>query len=159
MQAAVGVAQLAKLPSFIETRKRNWRLLSEGLSEFEDLLILPSAAPRTDPSWFGFVITIRQGAPFGRDELVSFLDRKRIATRLLFAGDLTQQPAYQGLEYRVVDRLDNTSAVTDRTFWIGVYPGITEEMIAYVVESFREFVHSRNGHRATESPPARRVVG
>jgi CDP-6-deoxy-D-xylo-4-hexulose-3-dehydrase len=159
MQAAVGVAQLAKLPSFIETRKRNWRLLREGLAEFDDLLMLPSAAPRTDPSWFGFLITVRPNAPFDRDELVRFLDKKRIATRLLFGGDITQQPAYENVEHRVVGRLDSTRVVMERTFWIGVYPGVTEEMVSYVIESFREFVHGRNGHRATSSPPARRVVG
>ena len=143
MQAAVGVAQLKKLPRFIELRKRNWRLLSEGLKAFEEFLTLPRATPGSDPSWFGFPISVRPGAPFDRNELVRFLEESNIATRLLFGGNIIRQPAYRDVRHRVVGTLENTDLVMRDTFWIGVYPGITEEMIAYVVERVETFVRKR----------------
>jgi CDP-6-deoxy-D-xylo-4-hexulose-3-dehydrase len=143
MQAAVGVAQLKKLPAFIEARKRNWRLLYEGLKGFEEFLILPQATAGSDPSWFGFLITVRPGAPFSRDQLVSFLDGRKIGTRLLFAGNLARQPAYEGVRYRVVGNLANTDLVMNNTLWIGVYPGLTDAMLAYVVEAFRAFIRQQ----------------
>jgi len=143
MQAAVGVAQLKKLPRFTETRKRNWHLLYEGLKPFADLLILPQATPHSDPSWFGFLITVRPEAPFTRNELVYYLESHNVATRLLFGGNLTRQPAYEGVAYRVVGDLKNTDTVMNQTFWIGVYPGISEEMLAYVLQTFREFFRER----------------
>jgi len=139
MQAAVGVAQLKKLPRFIEARKRNWRLLFEGLKPLEEFLILPQPTPGSDPSWFGFVITIRPEAPFSRNDLVSCLEDHRIATRLLFGGDLTRQPAYHSIPYRIIGRLGNTDMVMNQTFWIGVYPGITPEIIAYVADTIKTF--------------------
>lgn len=140
MQAAVGVAQLAKLPSFIEARKRNWRLLRDGLEPYRAHLILPEATPRSDPSWFGFLLTVRPEAPFSRNELVGHLEERKIATRLLFGGNLTRQPAYRDVEYRRVGDLENTDTVMRQSFWIGVYPGITEEMIGYVLDAFAEFL-------------------
>jgi CDP-6-deoxy-D-xylo-4-hexulose-3-dehydrase len=148
MQAAVGVAQLKKLPTFIEIRKRNWRYLYEGLEPLEEYLKLPKAAPNSDPSWFGFLITVRQGAPFSRNDLVSFLESRKIGTRLLFGGNLTRQPAYQSLAYRVVGALTNTDVVMNRTFWVGVYPGLTKAHLDYVVEVIHEACRtfaSRNG--------------
>ena len=125
MQAAVGVAQLAKLAAFVEARKRNWQLLHEGLKPFEDVLLLPRATEHSDPSWFGFPITIREDAPFDRNELVRHLEERKIATRLLFGGNLTRQPAYEDLEFRSVGELTNSDVVMNRSFWIGVYPGLT----------------------------------
>jgi CDP-4-dehydro-6-deoxyglucose reductase, E1 len=140
MQAAVGVAQLKKLPGFIEARKRNWRRLRDGLRPYEDVLILPEPTPGTDPSWFGFAISVRPGAPFTRPELVRFLESRRIGTRLLFAGNLLRQPAYQGIRHRVVGDLANTDFAMSNTFWIGVFPALTDVMLDYVIESMGEFI-------------------
>jgi len=136
MQAAVGVSQLRKLPEFIQTRKRNWQTLYDGLKPFEEFFLLPQATPESDPSWFGFPLTIRESAPFARHDLIRFLNRRKIDTRLLFSGNLTHQPAYQHITCRVVGELTNTDLVTHRSFWIGVYPGITLEMMQYVIDTF-----------------------
>jgi len=137
MQAAVGVAQLQKLDGFIEARRRNARALREGLREMEEFFVLPEATPGSDPSWFGFPIGVRQDAPFTRNQAVMHLEARKIATRLLFGGNLTRQPAYQGLPYRMVGDLANTDFVMDRVFWIGVYPGITEPMVEYTLDAMR----------------------
>ncbi|MET7641833.1 lipopolysaccharide biosynthesis protein RfbH [Streptomyces sp. NPDC005438] len=139
MQAALGLSQLAKLPDFVAARKRNWARMREGLDGVPGLL-LPEATPGSDPSWFGFVITLAEDAPFGRPELVDFLNSRRIGTRLLFAGNLTRHPAYRHENYRVSGDLTNSDIITERTFWIGVYPGISTEMIDYMTASIREFV-------------------
>ena len=139
MQAAVGVSQLKKLPRFIEARKRNWRLLSDGLKDYGEHLILPEAEPLSDPSWFGFLLTVRDTAPFSRNELTEYLELNKIATRNLFAGNLVLQPAYRDIKYRIVGDLKNTDTIMNQTFWIGVYPGITGEMIDYMLEVFGRF--------------------
>jgi len=139
MQAAIGVAQLRKLPAFIEARKRNWAHLRESLSGLGEFLILPRAAEDADPSWFGFAVTLREDAPFSRNALVEFLESRRIATRMLFAGNLTCQPAFQGVNYRISGDLANTDAVMRRTFWVGVHPGLTEPMIDWIADSFHQF--------------------
>ncbi|MFD8869296.1 lipopolysaccharide biosynthesis protein RfbH [Streptomyces sp. NPDC059590] len=154
LQAALGLTQLAKLDAFGAARRRNWRRLREGLDGVEHLL-LPEATPRSDPSWFGFVITVEPGAPFGRAELVDFLEGRRIGTRLLFAGNLTRHPAYRGLTHRVSGDLTNSDVITERTFWVGVYPGLTEEMLDYVVSSIREFVAARGARGARGAGRAR----
>lgn len=143
LQAALGLSQLDKLPEFGAARRRNWAALREGLADLEDVLLLPSATPESDPSWFGFLITIREDAPFTRREFVAFLEERQIGTRLLFGGNLTRHPAYQDVEYRIAGDLANSDVITDRTFWIGVYPGITPEMTDYMVESVHEFVGGR----------------
>ncbi len=140
MQAAVGVAQLDKLPSFIATRKQNWQLLYDGLKRYEEFFVLPEATPNSDPSWFGFLLTVRPDAPFSRNELVQYLEANQVATRLLFSGNITRQPAYQNIPYRVVGDLTNTDTVMNQTFWIGVYPRINLEMIAYVLSVFAKFL-------------------
>ncbi|RMG35406.1 MAG: lipopolysaccharide biosynthesis protein RfbH [Methanobacteriota archaeon] len=145
MQAAVGVAQLKKLPRFIEIRKRNWRLLYEGLKPLDEFFILPEATPNSDPSWFGFLITVRPEAPFTRRDLVQYLESRKIGTRLLFGGNLTRQPAYRDAHYRVVGDLRNTDLVMNQTFWVGVFPGITEQMINYMIEVINTFVQERSG--------------
>jgi CDP-6-deoxy-D-xylo-4-hexulose-3-dehydrase len=143
MQAAIGLPQLDKLPGFIEARRRNWQALRMALADLEEFFILPEATPQSEPSWFGFLLTVREGAPFTRDQAVRFLDARKVATRLLFAGNLTRQPAYQNVKYRVVGGLANTDVITERTFWIGVYPGMTQPMLDHMVESLRALVKSR----------------
>jgi len=143
MQAAVGVAQLRKLPAFMEDRRRNWHHLRDSLAPLEEFLILPHTLESADPSWFGFAVTVREAAPFSRDDLVQFLESRRIATRMLFAGNLTRQPAFRGVNYRISGDLANTDSVMRRTFWVGVYPGLTQPMIDWIIESFQQFVRSR----------------
>ena len=139
MQAAVGVAQLERLPGFVETRRRNFATLRAGLRELEDVLVLPEPAPNSEPSWFGFPLLVREDAPFTRDALTRFLESRKIATRLLFGGNLVRQPAYQGVNYRVVGDLANSDRVMHGAFWIGVHPGLTEEMLGYMIESVNAF--------------------
>jgi len=146
MQAAVGVAQLAKLPAFIEARRRNFQVLWQGLSDLAEFFILPQATPGSEPSWFGFPITVADDAPFTRNQLVQFLEARKIGTRLLFGGNLTRQPAYQGLRYRVVESLENTDRVMHNTFWLGIYPGVSTAMLDFVIESIHEFVHSHRSN-------------
>ncbi|MEU6285560.1 lipopolysaccharide biosynthesis protein RfbH [Streptomyces sp. NPDC047028] len=142
LQAALGLTQLDKLDSFIDARKSNWQRLRDGLLDVPHL-ILPEATPGSDPSWFGFVLTVEPGAPFSRAELVSFLEDRKIGTRRLFAGNLTRQPAYVDQPHRVVGSLTNSDIITEHTFWVGIYPGLTEEMVDYIAASVREFVASR----------------
>lgn len=139
IQAALGLTQLAKLDDFVAARKRNWTRMRERLVDVPGLL-LPEATPGSDPSWFGFVITLTEDAKFGRGELIQFLNDRKIGTRLLFAGNLLRHPAYKNENYRVSGELTNSDIITERTFWIGVFPGITTEMIDYVTDSIREFV-------------------
>jgi CDP-4-dehydro-6-deoxyglucose reductase, E1 len=139
MQAAVGVAQLRKLGGFIADRRRNFAALYEGLTDLADVLILPEATPRSEPSWFGFPIAVRPEAPFTRDELVAHLESKRIATRLLFGGNLVRQPAYAGVAHRVVGDLARADYVMTQVFWIGVYPGLGESQTGYMVDTIRAF--------------------
>ncbi|MFQ6194418.1 lipopolysaccharide biosynthesis protein RfbH [Streptomyces sp. NPDC000405] len=139
LQAALGLTQLAKLDGFVEARKRNWRRLRDGLDGVPHLL-LPEATAGSDPSWFGFVITVDPEAPFSRAELVHHLEERKIGTRRLFAGNLTRHPAYIGREHRVVGTLANSDIITEHTFWVGVYPGLTDEMLDYVIGTVKEFV-------------------
>ncbi|MFF7637024.1 lipopolysaccharide biosynthesis protein RfbH [Kitasatospora sp. NPDC008050] len=139
IQAALGLTQLAKLDSFIDARRRNWRRLREGLDGAPGLL-LPQATPGSDPSWFGFVITVDPQATFERAELVDFLEERKIGTRRLFAGNLTRHPAYIDQPHRVVGDLANSDIITEQTFWIGVYPGLTDEMLDYMTSSIKEFL-------------------
>ncbi|MEU3529351.1 lipopolysaccharide biosynthesis protein RfbH [Streptomyces sp. NPDC038707] len=142
IQAALGLTQLAKLDGFVEARRRNWRRLREGLDGLPGLL-LPEPTPRSRPSWFGFVITVDPEARFTRAELVAHLEERKIGTRRLFSGNLTRQPAYIGRPHRVVGDLTNSDIITEHTFWIGVYPGLTDEMLDYVVATIKEFVAGR----------------
>ena len=144
LQASVGVAQLKKLPRFIEARKSNFAKLREALDPLQDSLILPQATPKSDPSWFGFPLFVREGAPFTRRELVSFLEDRKIATRALFGGNLVRQPAYEHVEHRSVGNLANSDRVMNQMFWIGVYPGLTTEMLDYVAETFYAFCRAQS---------------
>ena len=138
MQAAVGVAQLKKLPAFIKARRKNFAALHAGLRHLEEFLILPEATAGSEPSWFGFPLAVRQTCPLTRGQIVKYLESRRIATRLLFGGNLLRQPAYHGIHCRQIGPLTNTDFVMDRVFWIGVYPGLTEPIIQYVIESLSE---------------------
>jgi CDP-6-deoxy-D-xylo-4-hexulose-3-dehydrase len=143
MQAAVGVAQLDKLDGFIQARNSNFNKIYAGLKDLQEFLILPEATKNSEPSWFGFPITVRKDAPFTRFELVQHIESRRIGTRQLFGGNLLRQPAYLKSPMRVVGDLANADFITENTFWIGVYPGLTDEMINYMIEIISEFVRSR----------------
>jgi CDP-4-dehydro-6-deoxyglucose reductase, E1 len=138
MQAAVGLAQMQKLDGFIETRRSNFNHLHKGLQTVQDFFILPEATPKSEPSWFGFPIAVRPDAPFNRNQVVRFLDERKIATRLLFGGNLTRQPAYKNVHYRVAGPLDNTDFVMNNVFWLGVFPGLSQPMLDYVIEALHD---------------------
>jgi CDP-6-deoxy-D-xylo-4-hexulose-3-dehydrase len=138
MQAALGASQIEKLPYFIERRKENFRILRAALEPYSDVLMLPEATSGSDPSWFGFPFGVREDAPFTRDDLVSRLEEKKIGTRLLFAGNLVRQPAYEAIEHRVIGDLKNTDFVMRNVLWVGVYPGLTRPMLDYVAEVIGE---------------------
>mgnify|MGYP000321101151 CR=1 FL=1 len=140
IQAACALAQMDQLESFITKRKENFDYLKAHLRPFEDFLILPEATNESEPSWFGFPITLKENAPFKRVELVSYLEQHNIGTRLLFAGNLTRQPYFKGREYRVTGELINTDIIMNNTFWLGIYPGIDFIMINYMVKTMYDFV-------------------
>ncbi len=145
MQAAVGCAQLAKLPGFIAARKRNWQLLRDGLADLSDIFMLPQPAANSDSSWFGFLLTVRDGAIFTRDAIINRLETKGIQTRMLFAGNLIKHPCFdelrkEGRGYSIVGELTNTDRIMRDAFWIGVYPGMTEQMISYMVSTIHDAV-------------------
>lgn len=145
MQAAIGCAQLEKLPEFIEARKKNWKLLRGGLTQFNNVLILPEPTKDSDPSWFGFLVTVNEGASFSRNEIVAHLEMNGIQTRMLFAGNLTKHPCFDemrsnGLGYRVVGPLTNTDVIMNRSFWLGVYPGMTEDMLRFIIDQIKMFL-------------------
>jgi CDP-4-dehydro-6-deoxyglucose reductase, E1 len=139
MQAAIGVAQLQKLPFFIEKRKKNFDRLFNALEKYSRHVILPRVVKDADPSWFGFPLLIRDGAPFSRRDLVEYLEDNKIATRMLFGGNLIKQPAYEGIRYRVCGSLKNTDSVLNDLFWVGVYPGLTNGMLEYMIDCFDRF--------------------
>jgi CDP-4-dehydro-6-deoxyglucose reductase, E1 len=140
MQAAVGVEQLKKLPAFIKARIRNFERLHSGLKKYEHCLMLARVECGSEPSWFGFPLLVRSAATFGRDELVCYLEEHKIATRMLFGGNLTKQPAYQDLICRIPGSLQNTDLVMNSLFWIGVYPGLDERDIDYILKTFDNFM-------------------
>ncbi len=138
MQAAIGVEQLKKFPSFIERRKENWAFLREQLSSLTDDLILPEPAENADPSWFGFLISVKKDSSVKRNALTAYLEERNIQTRLLFSGNLIKHPCFNQIRntdaYRVVGDLTETDYIMEHTFWIGVYPGMTKEMLSYMAE-------------------------
>ena len=139
MQAAIGVEQLKKLPSFIEARKRNFKILCERLKKYEKYITLPKVEPEADPCWFGFPITVRKDTGFTRDDIVKYLEDNKIATRMLFAGNIIRHPSFENVNYRIYRDLVNTDRIMNDTFWIGVYPGLTSEMINYMLITFENF--------------------
>jgi len=142
MQAAIGLAQLDKLPSFITKRRENFDFLKQKLEDLQDFLILPEATFNSEPSWFGFLISVKDNAPFTRNDLVQYLEKKKIGTRLLFGGNLTKQPAYQDLSYRVVGNLCNSDRVMQNSFWLGLFPSLTVEMLNYISSVIHDFIEN-----------------
>lgn len=140
MQAAIGVAQLKKLPSFIRARKRNFDELYKFFKNYEQYFLLPKTEKNSQPCWFGFPLLAKKDAPFTRNEIVEYLEKNKIATRMLFGGNLTKQPAYENIKYRVSNSLKNTDLIMNNLFWIGVYPGINKEMIYYIKKCFKKFL-------------------
>ena len=140
MQAALGYSQMSKLDGFIAARRVNFAYLREALVPLQDYFLLPEASEFAEPSWFGFALAVREGAPFTRDQVTRFLDSRKVGTRLMFAGNLLRQPAYAAMECRMVGELRNTDFVMERVFWMGVFPGLTREMLGYLVGCLGEFV-------------------
>lgn len=140
MQAAIGVEQLKKVPQFTEARKNNFNRLLSGLQDLNEYFILPRATDNADPSWFGFILTLQDGVHFTKNEIVHYLEGSKVQTRMLFSGNLIRQPAFQGVNYRIHGDLTNTDKILMDTFLVGVYPGLTNEMIDYVVDKIRHFV-------------------
>lgn len=153
MQAALGASQLTKLPQFIQRRKENFHHLRTALEPLEEYFVLPEATPGSDPSWFGFPLGVREGAPFRRDKLIRFLDASRIGTRLLFGGNLLRQPAYKDCDYRAIGDLSNTDFVMNNVFWLGVYPGLTPSMLDFVADTISAFAEQSAAARAEIDQP------
>jgi len=145
LQAAIGIAQLAKLNKFGEKRRSNWQMIFNGLKDLEKFFILPKATTNSDPSWFGFLLTVRKNAGFTREAIVNYLEEHKIQTRMLFAGNLIRQPCFDQMRttkkgYRVVGNLKNTDRIMQDTFWVGVYPGMKKEQLSYMLKIIQEFV-------------------
>jgi len=142
LQASIGLAQMNKLSNFTKARKENHKYYMNKLKKYEEYFILPEKSKFADPSWFGFILSIKENAPFSRTEIVQYLEESKIATRMLFGGNLIRQPAYNGKKHRIVSELKNADYIMNNSFWIGVYPGITNEMREYVVDVFDNFMKS-----------------
>jgi CDP-6-deoxy-D-xylo-4-hexulose-3-dehydrase len=142
IQAAIGLSQLNKVDLFIEKRRKNHKYLYNKLKQFEDVFILPETTMHSNPSWFGFLLTIRDGSKFNRNKLVEFLETNKIGTRLLFGGNLTKQPAYKNSNYRILNSLDNTDKVMNDSFWIGVWPGLEEDHLNYIIDKIKHFINN-----------------
>ncbi|MFJ8064178.1 lipopolysaccharide biosynthesis protein RfbH [Psychrobacillus sp. NPDC096426] len=140
MQAAIGLEQLKKLPGFIEKRIHNFNRLKSNLMAIQDDLILPEATPNSEPSWFGFILTVKDGSKISRNKMTQYLEKNKVQTRMLFAGNITKQPAFVGVEYRLASDLKNTDKIMNDTFLVGVYPGLTDEMIDYMSDKIIEAV-------------------
>jgi CDP-6-deoxy-D-xylo-4-hexulose-3-dehydrase len=140
IQAAIGLAQLDRLDTFIELRRRNWAYLLDALKELEEFLILPKASQGSHPSWFGFALTVKSNSPKTRNQIVQQLNEKKIGTRLLFGGNLLRQPAFMGTPRRVIGELGNTDRIMNDTFWIGVWPGLSLKMLDYMIASLHEIL-------------------
>lgn len=144
IQAAIGLAQLDKLPSFLSKRRANFKYYYEQFKKYENFFVLPKWETYSDPSWFGFMLVVRKNAPFSRLDIVNFLQENKIETRSLFAGNLLKHPAYSDVKHRVVGTLKNSDFIMENGFWIGVYPGIDSAQLKYVVSKFKEFLEVRS---------------
>ena len=144
IQAAIGLAQLDRLDDFVQLRKRNWSYLLNGLKDLEDFFILPKATENSEPSWFGFALTVKPKSPKTRNQIVQELNEKKIGTRLLFGGNLLRQPAFMGTPRRVIGDLVNTDRIMNDTFWIGVWPGLSLEMLDYMIATLHEVIGAKH---------------
>lgn len=142
MQAAVGLSQLSKADYFVARRKENHAILSQMFKEFEEHFILPVATENSEPSWFGFMLTIRDGSPIDRNKFVEYLEQNKIGTRLFFGGNLLKQPAYYNLNYRKIDDLKNTDLLMTNSFWLGVWPGLNQVHYDYIINTVRKYIAS-----------------
>ena len=140
MQAAVGLSQLTKADYFVARRKENHAILTERFKEFEEHFILPVATDNSEPSWFGFMLTVREGSPIDRNKLVEYLEQNKIGTRLFFGGNLLKQPAYYNLNYRKIDDLKNTDLLMNNSFWLGVWPGLNQVHYDYIIDTVRKYI-------------------
>lgn len=140
MQAAIGAAQIEKLPEFCEKRRINFKSYNEIFNKYEDYFILPRATENSDPAWFSYIVTVKENAPFKRDDLINYLNNNLIETRNLFAGNMTKQPAFIGKNFRIADNLKNTNFIMDNTFFMGTYPGITDEKMDYIEKIIDQFL-------------------
>lgn len=140
LQASIGYIQIDKLDEFINARRNNWEKINNFIQKKQDYFVPHKPTQDSNPSWFGYAITVKEGLSFNRDELVKYLNENRIATRLMFGGNLIKQPAYKNKKFKVFGELTNADMVMNSTFWIGVYPGLTEEMIDYTIEKFEDFL-------------------
>lgn len=143
LQAAVGREQIKKVPSFVEKRRENWQYLSDGLADFRDYFILPEATYRSNPSWFGFVLTIREPKQISCNHLTSWLEQRKIGTRKIFAGNILKQPAYQNIEHRVVGQLNKTDYAMSNSFWIGVHPSLGKKQLDYMIDQIGLYIKTR----------------
>jgi CDP-6-deoxy-D-xylo-4-hexulose-3-dehydrase len=156
LQAAIGCAQLDKLDEFVRIRRENFAILYQGLKNLEEFFILPQPTKDSEPSWFGFLLTIREGAPFSRNEITARLESQNIQTRNLFAGNITLHPCFddlkEGRDYRISGDLRHTDDIMQNSFWIGVYPGMKREALIFMIESIHDFV----GQKLKKTASARR---
>ena len=144
LQAAIGCAQLEKLDSFVRMRRNNWQILYDGLKDLEEFFILPQPQKNSKPSWFGFMLTVRQNAPFSRDQIVRYLEENNIQTRMLFAGNFLRQPAFDQIRkqknaYKIIGKLKSTDIIMNQSFWLGVYPGLNKSMLLYIIETIKNY--------------------
>ncbi|MEM3519144.1 MAG: lipopolysaccharide biosynthesis protein RfbH [Candidatus Hadarchaeales archaeon] len=140
LQAAFGLEQLKKLPRFIKCRKKNFKVMYEAMQDYENYFILPESPPKADPCWFAFPITVREEAPFGRKEIVEFLEKHKVMTRPLFAGNILKQPAYSNIDCRISGKLENSDRIMKSSFFVGIHPGIKEPQLNYMLETFEKFI-------------------
>ncbi len=143
LQASIGLVQMEKLNNFIEKRKDNWKKINSFISNYKDYFIPHKPSENSEPSWFGYAITVKDNNKFSRDDIVKYLNEKRIATRLMFGGNLVKQPAYSNKNFRIHGSLENADIVMNSTFWIGVYPGINDEMLNYIFQTFDDFIGNK----------------
>ncbi|MHB0947310.1 MAG: DegT/DnrJ/EryC1/StrS family aminotransferase, partial [Sedimentisphaerales bacterium] len=148
MQAAIGCAQIEKLDSFVKARRNNWQILYDGLKDLEKFFVLPQPQKNSKPSWFGFMLTVKKDSPFGRDDIVRHLEQNNIQTRMLFAGNFVRQPAFDQMRrrkntYKIIGELKNTDIIMNQSFWLGVYPGMTREMLNYIIAATKNFIKNQ----------------